>query len=129
MKIDSTSNIQHRTSNIQRMVRKPHSMLSDGCWMFDVPRSARSQLSTFNSQPSQRGIALVITLILLSVTLFMAVAFLAISRRERGSVTTETESVTARLAAESALAHAEAQVVATMLQATNPYNFNLVVST
>ena len=77
---------------------------------------------------SERGIALVITLILLSVTLFMAIAFLAISRRERGSVITETDTVTARLAADSALANAEAQVIATVLQTTNPYNFNLAVS-
>ena len=78
---------------------------------------------------SERGIALVITLILLSVTLFMAIAFLAISRRERGSVITETDTVTARLAADSALANAEAQIIATVLQTTNPYNFNLAVST
>jgi hypothetical protein len=78
---------------------------------------------------SQRGIALVITLILLSVTLFMAVAFLAISNRERGSVVTETDTVTARLAADSGLANAEAQILATVLQTTNPYNFGLLVST
>ena len=91
------------------------------------------RLSTLAARPSafgsQRGVALVITLILLSVTLFMAVAFLAISRRERGSVLTETDTVTARLAADSGLANAEAQILATVLQATNPYNFNLVVST
>ena len=46
----------------------------------------------------QRGVALVITLILLSVTLVMALAFLAISGRERGSVTTQTDTATARLA-------------------------------
>jgi hypothetical protein len=86
------------------------------------------QSSIINHQ-SERGIALVITLILLSVTLFMAVAFLAISRRERGSVVTETATVTARLAADSGLANAEAQILATVLQTTNPYNFGLLVST
>jgi len=88
-----------------------------------------SQLSTLNSQPAERGVALVITLILLAVTLVMAVAFLAISRRERGSVVTETGTVTARLAADSGLANAEAQILATVLQTTNPYNFGLLVST
>ena len=78
---------------------------------------------------SQSGVALVITLIMLSVTLIMAVAFLAISNRERGSVTTETDTVTARLAADSGLASAEAQILATVLQKTNPYNFGLLVST
>jgi hypothetical protein len=79
---------------------------------------------------SERGIALVITLILLSVTLVMAVAFLAISRRERGSVTTSTDTVTARLAADAALANAQAQIIASIL-ATNTaaYAPSLIVST
>src|SRR5277367_6468940 len=87
------------------------------------------QPSTLNSQPPERGIALVITLILLSVTLVMAVAFLAISRRERGSVTTETDTTTSKLAADSALANAQAQVLANVFATTNPYNYSLVVST
>ncbi len=78
----------------------------------------------------EQGIALVITLIMLAVTLVMAVAFLAIARRERGSVTTTTETTTARLAAESAVAQAEAQIVANMLYGpSNTYNLRLLVST
>ncbi len=73
--------------------------------------------------------ALVITLILLSVTLVMAIAFLAISRRERGSVTTETDTTTAKLAADSALAQAEARIVSQILITTNPYVQGLLVST
>ncbi len=73
--------------------------------------------------------ALVITLILLAVTLVMAIAFLAISSRERGSITTSTETATARLAADSALANAEAQIAANILSTTNPYNYGLLVST
>ena len=87
------------------------------------------QPSTFNLQPSRRGFALIITLILLSVTLVMAVAFLAISRRERGSVTTATDTTTARLAADTALANAEAQIMSTVLANTNPFINNLIVST
>jgi hypothetical protein len=78
---------------------------------------------------SEKGIALVITLILLSVTLFMAVAFLAISRRERGSVTTSVDTATARLAADSALANAQAQIIAGIFATTNSYNSSLLVST
>ena len=78
---------------------------------------------------SERGVALIITLILLSVTLFMAIAFLAISRRERGSVTTATDTATARLAADSALANAQAQIIANIFATTNPFNSSLVVST
>jgi hypothetical protein len=76
------------------------------------------------------GIALVITLIMLSVTLVMAVAFLALSRRERASVSTVTDTTTARLAADTALAAAQAQVMAGILSTGNGlYNFGLLVST
>jgi hypothetical protein len=94
--------------------------------------------SSFAQQPtllrpgrahSERGIALVITLILLSVTLVMAIAFLAISRREAGSVVTSTDTVTARLAADAALANAQAQIIASVLATQNPYNPGLLVST
>jgi hypothetical protein len=78
---------------------------------------------------------LVITLIMLAVTLVMAVAFLALARRERGSVTTTTDTTTARLAAETAIANAEAQLVAGMFSSfTNggypgAFNLRLLVST
>jgi prepilin-type N-terminal cleavage/methylation domain-containing protein len=36
-----TSNIEHRTPNIQCPARSPRSMLDVECWMLDVPRSAR----------------------------------------------------------------------------------------
>ncbi|MGD1090176.1 MAG: hypothetical protein ABR955_15840, partial [Verrucomicrobiota bacterium] len=78
---------------------------------------------------SQQGVALIITLILLAVVTVMAVAFLATSRRERGAVTTATDTASARLAADAALAQAEAQIMANVLATTNPYNFSLVVST
>jgi hypothetical protein len=90
--------------------------------------AGNSQFAIHSSQ-FERGIALVITLILLSVTLFMAVAFLAISRRERGSVTTSVDTATARLAADSALANAQAQIIAGIFATTNPYNSSLLVST
>lgn len=77
------------------------------------------------------GIALVLTLILLSVTLIMAVAFLFMSRREQGSVTTQTDQATARYAADAALADAQAQIAANILAGAqaNPYNYGLLVST
>src|SRR5208283_1074087 len=112
MKMKLTSNNQHRTSNIQRMTRKPHLMLEVGGWRLDVPR--------FSNRKSQRGVALVITLILLSVTLVMALALLAISSRERGSVTTQTDTTTARLAADAGQSFAEAQIAANILATTNP---------
>src|ERR1035437_4590445 len=68
---------------------------------------------------------------MLSVTLVMAVAFLAIANRERNAVTPTTDTATARHGAETALAYAEAQIVANILSSTNAaaYNFSLLVST
>ena len=82
-----------------------------------------------SNRKSEEGIALVITLILLSVTLVMAVAFLAISRRERGSVSTNTDTVMAKNAVQSAFAAAQAQIVSRIETTTNPYISSLIVST
>ena len=57
-------------------------------------------------RPSERGVALVITLVLLSVITFMAVTFLVVSRSQHGSVATETDQTIARLAADSAIERA-----------------------
>src|ERR1019366_1703172 len=78
---------------------------------------------------------LVITLIMLAVTLVMAVAFLALARRERGKLSTTTDTTMARLAADTSIANAEAQIVANMLNtftngnSGNAYNLRLLVST
>jgi hypothetical protein len=102
--------------------------------IYDLRFTRRSRVSlgsdSGTSRPNcEQGIALVITLILLSVTLVMAIAFLAISRRERGSVTTTEDTTTAKFAADSALAKAEVRIVSQMLMTTNPYVFSLIVST
>ena len=91
--------------------------------------TVRNHKSPIVNRKSEEGIALVITLILLSVTLVMAIAFLAISRRETGSVTTSTDTATARLAADAALANAQAQIVASVLATSDPYSSGLLVST
>ncbi len=95
-----------------------------------VTRSAvPNHQSSIINHKSQSGVALVITLILLAVVTFMALTFLAISRRERGAVTTSTDNASARLAADDALASAEGQIVANLLANNNPFNFSLLVST
>src|SRR3954462_13170346 len=74
---------------------------------------------------SRQGMALVITLIMLSVTLIMAIAFLAVSRRERISVGTSTDTTVARFATDTGLAAAESQILANVLStntALNNYN-------
>src|SRR4051812_2711471 len=98
---------------------------------FSIAGLRTNRKSQIVNRKSREGVALVITLILMSVTLLMAVAFLFISRREQGSVTTQTDSATARLAADSALANAQAQIVANILSSPqpNPYAAGLLVST
>jgi hypothetical protein len=79
----------------------------------------------------QRGVALVSTLIMLSVVVLMAVAFLAVSRRERASVTVTQSQTVAKLMADAALARAQAEVISRMLAPTNLdlFNYDLMVST
>ena len=79
---------------------------------------------------SQRGVALVITLVMLAVVTFMAVTFLSISRRQRASVDLTEQQTMSKSMAEAALARAQAEVVAQMLVQTNLITTNqLIVST
>lgn len=78
---------------------------------------------------SQRGVALVITLIMLTVVTLMAITFLAVSRRERSAVAVADEQNTSRLMADAALARAQAEVVARMQANSSPYAYDLMVST
>lgn len=73
--------------------------------------------------------ALVITIIMLAVITFMAIALLVLSRREKGAVTTSTDQTVATLAAEMALSRAKADLIAPMLAFTNAYAYDLRVST
>jgi hypothetical protein len=77
----------------------------------------------------ERGVALVITLVLLSVITFMAVTFLVVSRSQHGSVATETDQQVARFAADTARERAIAQLVTPILASTNEFNYGLLVST
>ena len=80
-------------------------------------------------RPSERAVALVITLLLLSVITFMAVTFLVISRSEKGAVTTATDQAIARLAADTGFEQAMAQSLGSIMAYTNPFALDLIVST
>src|SRR5215510_12195363 len=60
----------------------------------------------------QRGVALVITLILLAVITTLAIAFLALTHRETGSVDAMSRTTDAELAVDSAVERAKAQLMA-----------------
>ncbi len=80
---------------------------------------------------SQRpsGIALVITLVLLSVIAFMAIAFLVLSRGEKSSVATVADQTTAKLASDTALERAKSELIAPMIAFRNAQLYDLTVST
>ncbi|HXD01578.1 MAG TPA: hypothetical protein VN048_19740, partial [Verrucomicrobiae bacterium] len=84
--------------------------------------------ASFPSTPRERGVALVITLILLSVITFMAVAFLVISNHAKESVTSVTQQVIAKQAAADAVQQAEARAIATMLANNEGFDFGPMVS-
>jgi hypothetical protein len=84
--------------------------------------------SALRTPHSKRGVALVITLVLLSIITFMAVTFLVVSRSQHGSVTTETDLAIARLAADSATERAIADLLAPIQAGTNEFNYGLRVS-
>src|ERR1041385_1257073 len=87
-------------------------------------QSPKSKVGT-----TERGVALVITLILLSVITFMAVTFLVVTRSEKGSVSEEADQTTAKNVADEGLEYAKMQLLAQMLAYTNPFAVNLMVST
>ena len=69
-------------------------------------------MKRLSPQSSRRGVALVITLIMLSVVTITAVAFLMVARRERAAVAAAGEQADARIAADAALNRARARILA-----------------
>ncbi|HTI72533.1 MAG TPA: hypothetical protein VMF06_21335 [Candidatus Limnocylindria bacterium] len=68
---------------------------------------------------ADRGVALIITLIMLSVVTITTVAFLAVARRERTGVALAGEQVDIRLLADTALARGKADILSRVLANTN----------
>jgi len=97
-------------------------------WVSRIPAPG-AQGTARPALPAQRGIALVVTLILLTVITFLAVAFLFLSRRERGAVANAVELTSARLAAEAAVERAKTEVLAQVMTTSNRFNYDLLVST
>jgi len=94
---------------------------------FRISRPAKGLRISLGS--AERAVALVITLIMLSVITFMAIAFLVLTRGERSSVGTATDQSIARLAADNALERVQAELIAPMIVSGNASSFGLTVST
>jgi len=85
--------------------------------------------SHFSVARDHRGVALVITLILLAVITFMAVTFLVLSNAEKAAAGTVKDQTVARNANDAAREHFAAHVLAHILVSGNAYNAGLFVST
>lgn len=81
------------------------------------------------SRSSQRGVALVITLIMLAVVTVMAVLFLGLSRRERVSVIVTADLTGAKNAAEISTARAQAEMIGRIAASSNLFAYGMMVST
>lgn len=95
-----------------------------------LSRSSRSG-STCGSQqrPASGGVALVATLIMLSLVTFMVVAFLGIARRERRSVEATLSMGEARNATDYALQRAQADILARLIATGDKWNYGVMVPT
>jgi hypothetical protein len=94
-----------------------------------VPGGLNPRAQAPSGRAGQRGVALIISLILLAVITFMAVTFLVVSRSERGAVSTSTDQTIAREAANTAADRAIAEALASIMAWTNAGNYQLAVST
>src|ERR1043166_7710266 len=112
-----TLNLEPRTSNLEP------------CFVRVAVQGSKFKVQGSRFRPRQQGVALVITLIMLAVITFMAVTFLAVSRREAGSVTVTRDQTAARLASDTALESAKAELLARIFATNNTYNYDLQVST
>jgi hypothetical protein len=91
--------------------------------------AAANRQSPIANRKSEDGVALVITLIMLSVITFMAVTFLVLSQRERNSVQIATDQKIARMAADTSFERVMAELTTRMLLKTNFQDSVLIVST
>jgi len=74
------------------------------------------------------SVALVITLLMLSVITFLAVAFLAMSRRNQSAVSASLDVTTARAMSEAAQARAQAEIMGQILASGDALQYDYTVS-
>src|SRR5688572_4014438 len=89
-----------------------------------VPMKCRKTVAV----SGQRGVALVLTLIMLAVITVVTVIFLATARRNRSSTTVRIDQTTAEFAAETAYQHATGKIIERILNDRNLLSFDFTVS-
>jgi hypothetical protein len=81
-----------------------------------------------NCQTPRRAVALVITLLMLSVITFLAIAFLAMTSRNKAAVTATQDLAQAKAMSEAALARAQADIIAQMMSTTDILNYGYLTT-
>jgi hypothetical protein len=84
--------------------------------------------SLFNLRRRLDGIALVITLLMLSVITFLAIAFLAMSRRNQSSVNAGLDTTTAQTMSQAAQARAMGEIMGQILASGDALQYDYMVS-
>jgi hypothetical protein len=74
------------------------------------------------------AVALVITLLMLSVITFLAIAFLSMTKRNRSAVSTTLDVATARSMSDAALARAQTEIIARMMAQTDILSYDYTAS-
>lgn len=77
---------------------------------------------------SQRGVALILTLIMLAIITIVTVVFLATTSRNRASTTVRIDQTGAELGTETALQHAQGKILERVIRETNLLAFDFFVS-
>jgi hypothetical protein len=91
-------------------------------------RAVKGSRSGLFCPGSERGVALVLTLIMLAIITVVVVVFLASARRTRQSTTLRQHQTDSEFAAESAFQRASGEIMATILRDTNLLAFDFLVS-
>jgi hypothetical protein len=96
--------------------------------LFSVKRW-RGEVGISRGGPRRKsGIALVITLLMLSVITFLAVAFLVTTRTRRTSVSTSLDQNTAKEASDAALNRAQAEIIGQMMANQDILSYDYMAS-
>ena len=102
--------------------------LQDGGRQF-IQKRRRTAFAAALQNRDSRGVALVITLMMLAMVTVMAIIFLALARAERRSVKIVEDLETAKVMSAAGLERAKAQTIATMAASGSKLNYDLSVST
>lgn len=94
--------------------------------MGETPPAATGTVALPKQSP--RGIALVVTLLMLSVITFLAVAFLVLTRGHRSAVTVTIDQNTARTMSEAAVARAQTEIIARMMGQQDMLSYDYMAS-